>query len=1254
MPTYLLRWGGPPQFNNRLAASLTALTICAAWASAQTARPKESSVETLRKADTLYGAEKFLEAEEPYRRALPFTSGEDRRRCYERLLRIYALVGRQDQAVGVGLEFEEWLRRAHDDARASEVAQGVGGCYLALGHLDRAEEALRRSLTGAGLPDDRKVMALTYLAQIAEKQDRNEEAGTRWRAVEKFARAHLERPREETDQRPYLRGLSESCRFQKRPSEAANLMEKALPLYDRLNDGAGKRDALRALAGYLAAAGRRAEAIRRLQEALDLHEKLASDDRLARADLRADLADVNERQGRKTDAQTLRARAAEDYRNVLKERGGSARRLAAYWGLQALFQRARDYRRALDLAEELSTQWSDEALLAPRLRAEQGGLRLFVGEFERSRDDLRAAVKELEGQTPPNLIELPRALLNLAAAELANGEGQRAAELAGRCRDLYRKHGLRDDAVLAETFNLLGVCAAQGGEYARAVDWFRAGEKCCGHLGPDSAPQRGGLLLNLALLYKAQGDLKAALSACEQAREVYQTFAEPDALALAALDAARASILASQRRLGEAAPLATRVLQLCDKYGDEGKPLRMAARHCQALNFLARGEYDQAEKAWKEVQELHGDRSPLMPRTLNYLALTKERRGKPEEAAALYRKAEALERASTDPRGFPATQFITLWRLAVIDNGLGQKDNARALLTRAVETAERARTRPYGDAQQRAEFFAQFAPGFELLVEWRLRDGDVEGAVVAAARARSRTLLDQLQLAGVDPTADLPLEKKELRDRFEEARRRVVGLRGWGKSIPAGELDKAQEEYATAYRELLSASPAYRAVGDEEFSAADLTRLRKQALGPKKVLLVYFVGRTSSSLLLLPGGKGKAEGFALTVPADVAQRVAALPRRAASQALGGRGLRLPADRAQPELPAAPPRPAPAAPLGQETLRALVEAYLEQIGDPQFKPTRGLRLPHVSGKTLPDQRPELLADVLLPAAARARLRELDPECLVLVPDGALHKLPFEALVLESGPKAKYALDVLPPIAYVPSVAALGLLAERKPAAGRPSLLTVANPTYPQRIAVPLPLLPFTAVESKQIARAFEQTGAVMALREDSATKKALVEAASGRRFLHIAAHGFADEQISNQFGALALKPSAPGWFTPGDNGYLYLHEIYHLPLSDCELAVLSGCSTNAGPQRPLEAGVTLAHGFLVAGARRVVASHWGVNDESTAALMVAFFKEATAAAKKGKPIFYPGALRRAQQKLRGQDRWAAPFYWSAFVLVGPPD
>jgi hypothetical protein len=78
-------------------------------------------------------------------------------------------------------------------------------------------------------------------------------------------------------------------------------------------------------------------------------------------------------------------------------------------------------------------------------------------------------------------------------------------------------------------------------------------------------------------------------------------------------------------------------------------------------------------------------------------------------------------------------------------------------------------------------------------------------------------------------------------------------------------------------------------------------------------------------------------------------------------------------------------------------------------------------------------------------------------------------------------------------------------------------------------------------------------------------------------------------------------------------------------------------------------VTLASGFLCAGARHVLASHWGVADESTAELISAFF-EATRAPD-GMPVPYALALQRARKDVRARDKWASPMYWAPFVLIG---
>src|SRR5262249_26476073 len=142
-----------------------------------------------------------------------------------------------------------------------------------------------------------------------------------------------------------------------------------------------------------------------------------------------------------------------------------------------------------------------------------------------------------------------------------------------------------------------------------------------------------------------------------------------------------------------------------------------------------------------------------------------------------------------------------------------------------------------------------------------------------------------------------------------------------------------------------NASPGYRTLPWKEFTAANLQRLRERALGPKKLLLAYHIGRQHSHLLLLGDPARPPEAFALTVPADVAERVAPpAPVTLAEAMKRTRGIVLrPAAEKQPELPAPRPQGEPTVPLGQAVLRALVETYLDQIADPTFRPTRGIKL-----------------------------------------------------------------------------------------------------------------------------------------------------------------------------------------------------------------------------------------------------------------------------------------------------------------------
>jgi CHAT domain-containing protein len=297
-------------------------------------------------------------------------------------------------------------------------------------------------------------------------------------------------------------------------------------------------------------------------------------------------------------------------------------------------------------------------------------------------------------------------------------------------------------------------------------------------------------------------------------------------------------------------------------------------------------------------------------------------------------------------------------------------------------------------------------------------------------------------------------------------------------------------------------------------------------------------------------------------------------------------------------------------------------------------------------------------------------------LLIVPDGALHQLPFESLLMPTAADelmSQYVLDVLPPIRYGPSLSVLATIERSQPQEGMelPSVLTVGDPQYPppdRQHTLPswneLFSQVSTLIEFTPLHYTGEECDAVYASFAEAAwnrTKLLQADATEANvrsqielcRVVHIAAHGFVDHGEDNLIGALVLSPNEH-LDASEDDGLLQLREIYTLDFSHCDLAVLSACETYVGADRPLEAGMSMARAFLEQGAQRVVCSHWNVDDEASAKLIKYFFQFIHAAEKNDQEMDYAAALYAAKKALRGDPRWRNnPKYWSPFVLVGAP-
>jgi CHAT domain-containing protein len=1292
----------------RLLACLGPALLLAACGTAR-AGPKAASLspaESLRRAEARYAAGNLLEAEPLYRQLTRARNEAIRRKAHERLLSLYPRLGRPDRAVQTGLAYLTWLRRLDDRAATQRLALRLGENYLALGHYPRAESWLNQALglpARSGGPKEKlplaqQITAWAHLARIAEKQRAATRAETCWRQVERLARQALDDKRQppSADEKTFcLRQLADSYQARNDPARAIAVLGDLLPLQVTAKDPDGQCATHRALAGCHTQRKDHARAEAALRQALALAERAADADPLRRADVLVELADVLDRRKKGGDAVKVRARAVQGYRAILEKtrasRATSASAAAAFWKLERLYERSRLYHRALELAREQGQFWTQDTPVHVRLRAEEGSLLVLTTAYKAAHPTLAFALANLERQDPPDLLEYPRTLNALAIAEQVLGRPARALALGEKCLALYRRYAMPQDVPLVETYNVLGTAAALTGDYARAFGHYSSGIEVARKLGDLADAPHSVLLLNSAILFRSQGDLSAALKTGLKARALYKRVADPDALGLAAFDAALASLHAARGDYSAADDLTANILRLCRRHKILGGPLMVTARHCQALHLLHRRRPAQAQKVWQALLALQEEERDdlFVPRTLNYLGLVASLQHRTSAAEALYRRAVTLQQK--DGRALPATHFISLWRLAEIQHAGGRSKEACRLLERGIEVAEAARVRLYGDARQRTTFFAQFVMGFERLVDWHVSAGRLEDAVRLAVRGRSRALLDQLQLCGVDPRKGLQGKRgRQLREQEANLSRRMAAIQARARLIPvrdaegkealalSKELAQAQKEHAAVWREILNASPYYRSLAADQGDT--LATLRKYALRKDNALLLYWIGRQRSYLFLVGDTRRPLEVFPLTVPARIDNLLTEALAKGPDAKKGAgplRGIRL-RTAAVPAKPSAPP---PAAPLDQDATRLLVRRYLAHILDREFQTTRGIRLTaSAGGADVPLLDAEVPAAAFLPEAALKRLRALRADHLLVVPDGPLHQLPLEALLLRAGKKPRYVLDELPPLVYAPSAAVLAMLARRRAggvsprSTDTPSLLTVGNVAYAvPRASAPdepgasapgasraapegeavlalrgvCPPLPHTAAELRRIRKLFAPTR-VTALEKAEATEKAAVAAMRGKRFIHLATHGFVDEKYGNRFGALAFAPPARGRATPDNDGFLMLHEIYRLPLADCELAALSACSTNVGPQQPLEAGMTLASGFLAAGARRVVASHWCVEDRSTAELMGTFFEQVVAAGGKGS---FARALQKARLKVRSQSRWSSPAYWAPFVLIG---
>lgn len=285
-----------------------------------------------------------------------------------------------------------------------------------------------------------------------------------------------------------------------------------------------------------------------------------------------------------------------------------------------------------------------------------------------------------------------------------------------------------------------------------------------------------------------------------------------------------------------------------------------------------------------------------------------------------------------------------------------------------------------------------------------------------------------------------------------------------------------------------------------------------------------------------------------------------------------------------------------------------------------------------------QAADLYQVLVAPAAELLQKRDL-----LIVPDGALHLLPFEVLLTTGEACGRPALAELPyllrehTVSYVPSGSVLKGLRDARPAAAADRrALRFLGFAHPLTSTPPPPL---SEVEVKGIASLYPSLAVQLYVDGDANRQNVLDNPlVRSARAIHFATHGLFDASHPELSG-LALTPGKDG-----DDGVLRVDDVFNLKL-DADLVVLSACETGVGKQVSGEGLVGLTRAFFYAGTPSLVVSLWQVADDPTPRLMLDFYRRLNDRVAKAE------ALRRSKLALIRSGTYSHPFYWAPFVLVG---
>lgn len=923
-------------------------------------------------------------------------------------------------------------------------------------------------------------------------------------------------------------------------------------------------------------------------------------------ELAAALAEAKTEPERKALLEADRELVTVELQRSLTKQGGSLFDRGSYKQAMAINQLA------LQIAEQLDDKVGRATALnyIGIIHRSQGEYEQALGFYHQS---LRIA-QEIDDQKG-----ITRTLNSIGIVHQSRGDYAQALNFYHRSLQIAEQ--LDDKAGVATEIYNIGTVHRLQGDYEQALDDYHKSLEIAEKI--NNKGLRAKALNGIGNVYQLQGNNARAMSSYQKSLEISEKIDDKASIASALnnmgiVHRSQGNYVQAldyyNRSLNFAEPLSNKA-NIANTYSNIGLVHRLQGNYAQALK-----DYDQS----RQIREQIGDKAGLAI-ALNNIGFVHQSQGDYAQAMDCYYKSlEITEKINNKTsiasaysniaivyglqRNYPAA-IHNAKRAAALANqigylegfwearatagnafyALGQINQARQAFTETISTIEDLRFQVAGGEQARQLFFEDKLLPYHKMIDLLVHENKPTEALAFAERAKGRVLLEVLESGKINITktmsADEQQQERKLTSELVSLNTQLQRerLRQRPDQTQIKQLDEQLQQARLNYEQFHI--KLYAAHPELEAQRAKMRPIRLAQAGG----LIHGGG---TALLEFVVTENKTYLFVLT---------------------------------------------------KRRISPVLKVYTINVKQKDLADR--IRLFHNRAQlefNFPGQSRELF-DLLL-GQARAQLQ--NKSNLIIVPDGVLWELPFQAL--QPAPKRFLIQDSA--ISYAPSLTVLARMSRSRAItkATPPTLLAFGNPAIAgetvntvNSLFMDEKLGPLPEAERmvKTLESLYGQTRSKVYVGEDAREERFKSEAVN-YRILHLAAHGILNHE-SPMYSYIVLSQ------TPGSNaedGLLEAWELMNMNLK-ADMIILSACETARGRIGNGEGMIGLSWAAFVAGTPTTVVSQWKVESKSTTELMLEFHRNLRLRKSKAE------ALRQAALKLLSSDDYRPPFYWAGFVIIG---